>query len=112
MSAPAVGDRFVYLSPREFYAPLNGQPCTLIAIYDESIQWPYAVRFDDGIELYAVDRQLAPIAADGSVGEPMQPAPGTRRGWDAYSKMIKHSKNPIFATMDTPDTTDPMEKSA
>lgn len=103
MSAPTVGDRFLYVSTAFMTAALTGKPCTLVEIYDERIQWPYRVRFDDGTQSVAVDRDLAPIAADGSVGSPMQPEPGSRKGWDAYEKMIKHSPNKIVATSDVED---------
>jgi len=97
MSTPEVGARFLYVSTSQMTAELAGKPCTLVEVYGPEIQWPFRVRFDSGIESVAVDRDLAPIAADGSVGEPMQPEPGSRKGWDAYSKMIQHSPNKIVA---------------
>jgi hypothetical protein len=98
MTPPDVGARFLYVSTAFMTAALRGKPCTLVEVYTPDIQWPYRVRFDDGIESVAVDRDLAPIAEDGTVGEPMQPEPGSRRGWDMYTKMIKHSPNKIVAT--------------
>jgi hypothetical protein len=95
MNTPAVGDRFIF-STRGFAAEYSGRPCTLIEIYDATIEWPYAVRFDDGKETVAVDRNLSPILADGSVGEPLQPAAGSRKGWDGFQKMLEHSKNVWF----------------
>jgi hypothetical protein len=91
MTASAIGERFVFASSHTGHETLTGKPCTLVEIYDEKIQFPYAVRFDDGTMSVAVDRQLSPIAADGSIGLPMQPAPHSRKGWDGFLTMLEHS---------------------
>src|SRR5205814_9105450 len=99
MTTPEVGQRFVYIGSHNMAAALTGKPCTLAEVYDERTCWPYRIRFDDGTESVAVDADLAPILADGSVGEPLKPEPGARRGRDGYTQMLKHSQNKIIATM-------------
>jgi len=79
---------------------LAGRVCELVEIYDERNLFPYRVRFDDGTESVAVDCSLAPILADGSVGEPLSPPAHSRKGWDGYLKMLEHSANKWFAHPD------------
>ena len=99
MTTPEVGQRFMYVGCHNMAGALTGKPCTLAEVYDQRTMWNYRVRFDDGTESVAVDADLAPILADGSIGERMQPEAGARRGWDGYQKMLKHSDNKIIATM-------------
>ncbi len=82
-----IGARFRFLSEHTGHETLTGRTCTVITTYGEESMWPMAVRFDDGTTSVAVHRQLSPIAEDGSVGEPLQPPAGSRKGWDTFAKM-------------------------
>ncbi|MES2360002.1 MAG: hypothetical protein V4529_16805 [Gemmatimonadota bacterium] len=83
-----MSERFRFLSEHTGHESLTGRTCTVITAYDESFLWPFAVRFDgDGTTSVAVHRQLSPIAEDGSVGEPLVPPKGSRKGWDTFAKM-------------------------
>lgn len=63
MNAPitrlrAAGDRVRFETNHAPDVDLAGQPCTVMEVYGYKDTWEYRVRFDDGTELPAVERNL------------------------------------------------------